>query len=335
KIISLFVLFFVSLIFGLLPVKIITSLRKKDARGLQCERLEAQAQLQTAVSYLNCVAGGVFLATSFLHLLPEVEEATQQLLLRLDSEIEFPVAAFLCGCGFFLIMIVEHCVMQLQHHHSDVPYDQSVVAKGYKPISNSSEKEAAISDKKTGYGSIEVEHCESQPSHLHSYIHEQLKNPQLSATNTTLHGIRAFILLLALSLHTVFEGMALGLQPTTSLLWTLTGAISLHKAVISFSMGMQFTEKLADMTRVVLFLVFFSFMAPIGVAIGTLVGALGSPDSLATMIASVSLQGLATGTFIYVTFFEVLQKEVGQNHGVLKVFAIMAGYAVIAVMKLL
>jgi zinc transporter 1/2/3 len=252
-------------------------------------------------------------------------------------------------------MLVEHCVMQMQHHHSDVPYD---VEKS-KALYSSAEKEP-MADKRSQYGSLE--RCESQePSALHTYIHEHMAEAHDTSENHTtleeqdgcvhlisqqhhdhhhlnaeqLHGLRAFILLLALSLHTVFEGMALGLQPSSSLLWMLTGAICLHKAVIAFTMGMQFTEKLADKSRVVLFLVLFAFMAPIGVGIGTLVGALGSPDSLATMIANVALQGLATGTFVYVTFFEVLQKEVGQNHSVLKVFAIMVGYAAIAVMKLL
>lgn len=376
KVISLFVLMAVSLIFGLLPIKLVNSFKRRKilAETMHCQRLESYASLQKAISYLNCVAGGVFLATSFLHLYPEIEEAATKMIDRMGSNFEFPIASFLIGCGLFLIMLVEHCVMQLQHHWSDIPY-HSVESSFEESIGADVEPSAAKakleSGSKSNYGTItdEISECQEKnksPSALHSYLHRQLTSHShgsriadgpghvtTEAQDECLHvihtdhhehhhinpaqlqGLRAFVLLLALSLHTVFEGMALGLQPTSALLWTLTGAICLHKAVIVFTMGLQFSEKLPNTSRVVLFIVLFSLMAPIGVAVGTTVGEVGSMDSVPTLIASVVLQGVATGTFIYVTFFEVLQKEVGQNHNVFKVLAVMAGYGVIAVMKLL
>jgi zinc transporter 1/2/3 len=53
-------------------------------------------------------------------------------------------------------------------------------------------------------------------------------------------GIRGFLVILALSLHAVFEGVALGLTHTTGSVWLIFFAIASHKFVISFCIGMQF-----------------------------------------------------------------------------------------------
>ena len=52
--------------------------------------------------------------------------------------------------------------------------------------------------------------------------------------------LRGFLVILALSLHAVFEGIALGLTRSESSVWFLFFAIASHKYVISFCIGMQF-----------------------------------------------------------------------------------------------
>ena len=52
--------------------------------------------------------------------------------------------------------------------------------------------------------------------------------------------LRGFLVILALSLHAVFEGIGLGLAQTSKSAWFLFFAISCHKYVISFCIGMQF-----------------------------------------------------------------------------------------------
>jgi zinc transporter 1/2/3 len=54
--------------------------------------------------------------------------------------------------------------------------------------------------------------------------------------------LRGFLIVLALSLHEMFEGVALGLFSEQSSVWFLFLAISFHKYVISFCLGMQFVS---------------------------------------------------------------------------------------------
>ena len=49
-------------------------------------------------------------------------------------------------------------------------------------------------------------------------------------------------MVLALSLHAVFEGIALGLTDNSNSVWFLFFAIASHKYVISFCVGLQFVS---------------------------------------------------------------------------------------------
>merc|ERR1712168_800533 len=57
----------------------------------------------------------------------------------------------------------------------------------------------------------------------------------------------------------------------------------------------------------------FSSMTPIGVVLGLLV--LGSFDTGVKLFMSGILSAIATGTFLFVTFFEVLPHELGGDDG--------------------
>merc|ERR1712027_127804 len=57
-------------------------------------------------SMLLCFGGGVLLATSLVHLLPEIAESLEVL----ETGVE-PLAEILLCCGFFLVYFVEDIVM--------------------------------------------------------------------------------------------------------------------------------------------------------------------------------------------------------------------------------
>ena len=55
----------------------------------------------------------------------------------------------------------------------------------------------------------------------------------------TKSAIRTFFVVAALSFHSVIEGMTLGLEDDSSGIWTSFAAISMHKFVIAFSVGVE------------------------------------------------------------------------------------------------
>ena len=76
----------------------------------------------------------------------------------------------------------------------------------------------------------------SPAEHGHGgHLHGHGINP----SGGTASHLREFFTVLALSLHAVFEGLAVGLEETTAGVWTLFAAIASHKFVISFCMGVE------------------------------------------------------------------------------------------------
>ena len=403
KLLTLLLLLTLTLVFGLLPVLLVRTLlsSRTGSRG------------SSVISALNCVAGGVFLGTTFLHLLPEVQEAmTTVLKVKGIDNNKYHVAECIICAGFFLVMFIEHLIMTLQHHYSDVNMesvdspapvahsdfdvgkktgkdDECIAVLGKAVMTHESgeklEQNMAYANygstasvdakvyssgehdtseqpdrcKKSGLalplplqlGSQEKKHSgcggEKSPAvprskSMHPVLEE---GGAMVHTVHTMHqqhhymggkqlkAIRSFVLLMALSLHTVFEGMALGLQASGKDVWTLFGALAMHKSIIAFTLGLQFAENVAQLSRVLLFIVVFSLMSPVGIVVGIVVSE--ASTGYGTDLANAVLQGIATGTFIHVTFFEVLQGEVGQDHNVLKVLAVIVGFVIIELMTLI
>ncbi len=133
--------------------------------------------------------------------------------------------------------------------------------------------------------------------------------------------LRGFLVILSLSLHAVFEGIALGLTGSAESVWLIFVAIASHKYVISFCVGMQLVTSGVRPLVSALYVGVFSFISPLGAAIGLVMTATSasgvemadmSPMQVEASLKSAAvtvLQGLATGTLLYVVFFEIIEKE--------------------------
>ena len=70
------------------------------------------------------------------------------------------------------------------------------------------------------------------------------------------------------------------------------------------------------------------------ICLGEFINSAGEEVSRDT--ASAILQGIATGTFIYVTFFEILQRELGTREPeLLKIVMTVLGFVLIALVRML
>ena len=141
-------------------------------------------------------------------------------------------------------------------------------------------------------------------------------------------------MVLALSLHAVFEGMALGLAQDTAAVWFLFFAISSHKYIITFCVGTQFVSSGVRPLLTIIYVTTLALISPIGAGIG--LGLTESAEHVSTQAAVITvLQGLATGTLIYVVFFEIIEKERSKGtNGVLIVTCLVLGFLCILLLQL-
>lgn len=125
--------------------------------------------------------------------------------------------------------------------------------------------------------------------HGHFHTHDVPFKTNLSTT--------PYIITISLCFHSIFEGIAIGLQKTTSGLTVLLIGICLHKCAEGFAMGTTFVRSDIVRRKWIPLLLTFSIIVPIGVCVGLGLSKLGET---ATLISSI-MGAFAAGAFLYVS----------------------------------
>ena len=160
-------------------------------------------------------------------------------------------------------------------------------------------------------------HCESGGHEGHSHLLD------IAEDNI---GIRCLLLLAALSIHSGFEGLALGLQENVHQLTNLFIGVLLHEVFVAFAMGISLAKQHFRMTNVLKLSLTLSAMIPVGMYVGMTIGIV---PSWGGELASVLIQGVAAGTFIYVVFVEILPGEMNESRDrLLKVLFLFIGLVI-------
>ena len=115
--------------------------------------------------------------------------------------------------------------------------------------------------------------------------------------------LSGFIMLLALSIHGLFECLALGIQTDSKNTLFLFIALMIHKWAEAFALGIFFVQAKLAKNNYFLLILFFALIGPIGVFLGILLSTTAS-ECIEGIFLSIS-----TGTFLYVACSEVIVEE--------------------------
>ena len=315
KVIVLVSIIIVTFTTGLVPFKLVDKLRKNKDR-------DSQARWRVAISFSSCFAGGAFLGACLLDLLPEVEEIFEEVL----PDQDYPVAQLTIGCGFLIILLLEQTVVKFQERWQKEEYEEVSQDAGASNLTPNGENPSECN--RCSFSSMEHQplltdqsgnnNGSTEANFHHSHLHSGGKS-QHSA-------FRSLMLLFALSFHRLFEGMAIGLQQSTSQMLSITIAIVVHEAIVSFSLGISLAQSNLSVKSYLISNLIQCLSSPLGIALGIPLSSL--PYSVARDTMSGTLQGIAGGTFIYVTFFEILPPELDSpSQRLWKVLFIALGYA--------
>lgn len=112
-----------------------------------------------------------------------------------------------------------------------------------------------------------------------------------------------YVLLIGLGLHSMFEGIAVGLGCSMQKVGMMTLAIIMHKGAAGMSLGTSMVKAFPDNDNHVAFLIFlFAIFTPIGVLIGW-------AAVKECPIIEITFNCLAAGTFVYISCSEVIIEE--------------------------
>ncbi|NXG66723.1 S39A3 protein, partial [Hemiprocne comata] len=288
---------------SLLPVRIISA----DHEKARCSR--------KVLSLCNSFGGGVFLATCFNALLPALRGKLDEVLQQGNVTTDYPVAETIMMVGFFVTVFVEQLIMTFQKEKPSF-IDLETFNAGSDAGSDSEYESPFISSSRgrPSYG----DHGD------HGHHSHGLSIQELSRSGP----LRLVGLAFALCAHSILEGLALGLQEEGSKVINLFLGVAVHETLVAVALGVSMAKASLPMRDALKLAVTVSLMIPLGISIGM---GIESTQSAASSIISLLLQGIAGGTFLFVTFFEILAKELeDKNNRLLKVLFLVLGYTVLA-----
>ena len=278
KIISIPSLFLLCFIFGIIPY-VVSKCRMNES----------------FLSYANTFSGGLFFGIGEFHLLAEGSE-------KLKKYSNLPLSFFLAFWGYSLILFIQkvifgHLVPQAEEtlkeneeKNNETNFfldDKDKIERGI-----SITKLPLVDNKEEDFVALNV-NSSTRSSMAERFEEEKLKKKKLSG----------FIMLLALSIHGMFECLALGIQTNFKNTLFLFIALMIHKWAEAFALGIFFIQAKLSKKHFYLLILLFSLIGPIGVIIGTILSANAS-EFIEGIFLSIS-----TGTFLYVACSEVIVEE--------------------------
>uniref|UniRef100_A0A1A9W721 Uncharacterized protein n=1 Tax=Glossina brevipalpis TaxID=37001 RepID=A0A1A9W721_9MUSC len=302
-------------------------------------------------SLMLCFGAGILLATSLIHILPEVRR-------QMSSDW---AEISLCG-GFFIIYFIDEFVHYffgeaIQHSHTkEFTNSSNKVHHGqYKSLGSTETAPLLSSSSRTQlnddvphqyYAPIENSSEEQHQGHNHAHCSDKLiedANARICHTSHTEPCSQSMTgtlgLFVALSLHSAIEGLAIGVQNSSTKVIFLLGAVACHKFVMGFCLGLEFRSNPQNGIKTQFIgISVFALGATCGICVGMLL--VDIPSSwLATALPVI--QGLAGGTLFYVTVCEVIPREKARWHqntnrkaaGFYQFLAVFSGFAIMCVIN--
>ena len=342
KIIALFVILITIFVSTALPIKLEEWFKSKGRIG------------QVIISAVMCFGGGFFLGTFLLHTTPEVQEHVTKYI-TIPYKIDYPLPYLIIGGGFFLMLFMEKAVMELlawndkrklrntwsmdvESTRNTSPGGPNLIA--LKPVHETNgviggdlhkerneerEKEAAIAAAEASCSTgINPSGEVFSEGHGHGHSHSEVGG------HSHAHGsaAKSIVLLLALSLDCVFEGLSLGLQDSIQGVWQMVVAILSHEIVVAFSLGLQLIHHNPPLKTLGMAFT-YGVTCPVGIAIG-----IGIYEGAANLdnfnIVYGILLGITAGVFLYVTFFEILMHEFITGAKMINILAVFLGFGIMA-----
>lgn len=148
--------------------------------------------------------------------------------------------------------------------------------------------------------------------------------------------MRWVFVVLALSMHAIFEGLAIGLQNSKADIWYLFIAVSVHSATILFCMGLELLLARTKTRFIFVQMLILALSSPVGVTLGLLFTIKINMEPKAKSTAVVLLEGFSAGAILYITFFEVLNREKERRvYRLYRAVCILGGFGLMAFLQYL
>jgi len=120
-----------------------------------------------------------------------------------------------------------------------------------------------------------------------------------------IHGsiLASVILLFALSIHSIFDGLAIGVSSKTNEVVSVTVAVLAHKGFAGYALGSSMVASEMGERRYFILVLVFSSCSVIGIILGTAFEQMVATGNSSTTVGVI--QAIVAGTFLYVSIVEI------------------------------
>ncbi|CAG9538571.1 unnamed protein product [Cercopithifilaria johnstoni] len=291
-------MFITTTVAGLAPFKLITMIASEGVMNRRASVI---------MSIMSCYAGGIFLATCFMDTLPHLNENFRKFKKITLWDTSYPVPELLVCIGILSVYILEELFAWIFSRTKKTQRKPKEIEMLKLTKSNEMKLEQKM-ESLGEYRVVETNDIEVNGEIVNSdieVVHRRSRSNSIVA-NGIIHSITFTI---AMSFHSILEGIALGVQDEKFGIITLFISLLLHKGIEAFSVGLQISRTIGQQVKLVITtILIYSLMTPIGSFTGLFLQTVNMNESWRQGIIIV-LEGLAIGTFIFVTFLEVLFEQ--------------------------
>jgi len=145
------------------------------------------------------------------------------------------------------------------------------------------------------------------PEAAHEVVHAHPGSGHSHPEHAAPKRIYPYMLVVALSFHSVVAGIALGIQDRIGELLVVFVAIVAHKSTEGFALGITLVRQGESRRRSYAFVALLAAMTPLGILAGMTIG--GVLQGSAERTFDATFLALAAGTFVYIAALDILQDE--------------------------
>eukprot|EP00475_Leptophrys_vorax_P013233 TRINITY_DN1958_c0_g1_i1.p1 TRINITY_DN1958_c0_g1~~TRINITY_DN1958_c0_g1_i1.p1 ORF type:complete len:369 (-),score=101.40 TRINITY_DN1958_c0_g1_i1:59-1165(-) len=261
----------------------------------------------------SALSAGVILGAAFSHISPDASGAFAEYFDMTNPDFkyaDYPFSGLVAIGIFFSLICLDKLLIDpmLSLKHSKT---KSAAIEHVEAIDIKQDKSLDLQQQQKG---MEIESDEVDGQHNHHDHHHGAQNHVALAlenfgdqTTVDMHLKRlgtAYIFLAAMSVHSIFDGLAVGSENSSNGFLGLMVAIVIHKMLDGFALGVPIFYAKFTKLQTFLALTFCAMMTPLGIVIGwvTTAAVNGAPGILARAI----FLSMSLGSFIYIGLIELL-----------------------------
>ncbi|EFA78051.1 zinc/iron permease [Heterostelium album PN500] len=258
---------------------------------------------------------GIKVAGAFNHLLPDANENFLNYFERVDPNNqykEFPFGPTLAIFVMFMLITLDKLVVErgvtgeAGHNHMNMSASISTFSEAASTPTPNPENETTILIS-TGDSGITLSSYQGLNEHGHGHHHNSgINNGKSHQSNVS----QATIFMIALSVHSIFDGLGLGAETNPNDFYGLLVAVIAHKALDGFALGVPVFYAKFSTVQTALSLTFCAAMTPLGIGIG--MGLSNYFDGNGAILTEAIVLSITTGSFLYISLIELLPSGLGE-----------------------